>query len=75
METDEVSRLDWLICPNCEGTRVVTEPELDLDGMPTGRLMVSCAACGYIFGDLHPLPPGLEAEPSDISTLEPQPPD
>ncbi len=73
MGSDDLSRLSGLICPNCEGTRVVTEPELDLDGIPTGGLVVCCAACGYVFGDLRPLSPGLEAEPSDLFLPESQP--
>jgi hypothetical protein len=51
------------ICPNCGACTVVTEPELDEDGIPTGALLVLCDACGYELGSVVDEGRSREAEP------------
>lgn len=51
-----------IACPNCGSTDRVTEPMVDENGTLTESLAIICAACGYTFGELPPLPPSEEAE-------------
>lgn len=61
-------------CPNCGAETVVTEPELDQDGIPTGALVVLCDACGRELGTIVSTEHPREAEPPvEGETLIPSP--
>ena len=41
-----------LLCPDCGGADVLTEPALDQQGEPIGLLLVICGSCGRQLGEL-----------------------
>lgn len=51
------------LCPACGSTEFITEPAVDAEGLPTGRLLVRCDVCGADVGEIEPPPPAPEAEP------------
>jgi len=51
-----------IACPNCGSTDRTTEPMVDENGTLTESMAIICVACGYMFGELPPLPPSEEAE-------------
>ena len=62
------------ICLACGSLDLVTEPELEPDGAPTGLLLVTCATCRREVGTIKPPAPGPEAEPEpDEGSLLPGP--
>ena len=54
-----------LICPNCGGSDLLTEPSLDTLGEPTGAIRVTCRGCGRDLRELPPLEPNREMDPAD----------
>lgn len=53
-------------CPACGSADLLSETALDAEEMPTGLLLVTCAACGRELGELAPAAPGREAEPEPL---------
>ena len=60
-------------CPGCGGDRLVEEPQLDEDLMPTGRAIVRCESCGRELRQVEPPPrsPLAEPESAEGSLLPP----
>lgn len=57
------------LCPNCGSPDRLTEPAMDEEGLPTGRTVVTCAACGRHLGWLPPV--DVEGEDGPLELNEP----